>query len=808
MSEQKPDPKPKGKKHRQEPKTVPPAQQALDEHNSKLIASYDLDHLGMLPNEKILLVVSDHFMEWVPKVVPMAFLALVFIALIILQASGLIISPGPPPNSPFNFLSISLLVLLLAIGLLLAWQFWMTKHGSKGAQARLPVPLIVAAVVVGGLLLLSLQMTIRVRPPEVWAFSFEQLVNPFTALWLLLVAVCVGYGFYAYVESQNDHLILTNKRVILSDKQVFGQYNVQQVYIREIQSVSTDTRTYLEHWLKFGTIVVSSVRTRLTFPMAEEPQKAQEQIDKVLKGFKNETIKSDLNEIVETQVYGKPKPKHVAEADVHKSSNPFLLSWLPENPLVEDNGNITWRPHWVFLIRALMIPVGLLALGVILVAILALVGFLQGIWIALVGLAVLLASAALIAYEIEDYVNDKYILTPTNVVDIEKKPWGPEARRSASLGALQNVEKNTTLIGRTLFQYGDVFLETAAVGRITFRHVPLPDEVVQTINAYQDEWRLGETRRNLENAGKLLGEYHQQEVLGHSKHIQTEDEQIARDLDHIEERIVKITDVQRQPERASIRLSRADIYERYLTIDRLQDDLHQLRQRVRDHHREADWLERRLGEENQNAAVEHLLQQAKTVREHIPRHHERITHFQEQLTTMRQHLHKQQADNEAAERSETVRQVTDEVRELLTQQPWLVNQGATQSQGATQNAPRVASVAAATAVANSTETPPLNRSTDTPHDAPTIADATTPLASTPHDAPTIADTTTPLASTPHDAPTEAIPAPTGTDNSVALDDPLLLGLLSRANSQTTSDYEQEQQAAIQRLLRSNTDATS
>jgi hypothetical protein len=115
------------------------------------------------------------------------------------------------------------------------------------------------------------------------------------------------------------------------------------------------------------------------------------------------------------------------------------------------------------------------------------------------------------AYRYEDHINDLYILSPTSITDIEKKPWGPEDRRNASLGALQNVTSKTTLISRWL-KYGDVFLETAGKGEFTFHRVPYPNEVVRTINNYQDEFRRGERKRSLDDMGSMLRYYHDEQI--------------------------------------------------------------------------------------------------------------------------------------------------------------------------------------------------------------------------------------------------------------------------------------------------------
>jgi hypothetical protein len=123
-------------------------------------------------------------------------------------------------------------------------------------------------------------------------------------------------------------------------------------------------------------------------------------------------------------------------------------------------------------------------------------------------IAILIAFLAWSAWEIEDFRNDMYILTPTNIIDIEKKPFGPEDRRAASLGAITNVSFETTFISNFL-GYGNVVVETAGSGgKFTFLHVPKPRDVVTMINDYYVMFKRVDKERSLNDMLELLRHYH------------------------------------------------------------------------------------------------------------------------------------------------------------------------------------------------------------------------------------------------------------------------------------------------------------
>lgn len=130
------------------------------------------------------------------------------------------------------------------------------------------------------------------------------------------------------------------------------------------------------------------------------------------------------------------------------------------------------------------------------------------VWLTVLSIALVIAFLAWSAWEVEDYRNDMYILTPTNIIDVEKKPIGPEDRRAASLGAITNVSFETTFISN-LLGYGNVVVETAGSGgKFTFTHVPNPRNVVSIVNDYYVMFKRSEKERSLNDMLELLRHYH------------------------------------------------------------------------------------------------------------------------------------------------------------------------------------------------------------------------------------------------------------------------------------------------------------
>jgi hypothetical protein len=483
----------------------------LEQQTREFIEKYNLRHIELINDEYMLEVTSDHFMEWLPRVVPLVAIALVCVLAAIMNASGLRLEMGSNIDDPFNMIVLGVLG-IIALG----WA--LTPMRAAATRSRASTIFTRMAMSIGVFVILAVAVLYArgglelANEPGV-GLSLQTLVfNPVNIVLIILAVLFAVSAFYVYVESENDHLILTNQRVIRSDREVLGKYQTDQIYVYDIQDVVSKTENYFQHWLKYGNITVQSVRRKLEFRGAEYAQDLQAKIIAQMKAVRSERNMEDLHEVVDTKVYGRPAYRGLPKRGMILSESPAWLRYLaPDNPEIDDKGTIIWRPHWVFLILTLVPPVVFLVASFFVIIVAFQTGFLAAFWMVPLIIGVLLVFFGWAAYRYEDHINDLYILSPTSITDIEKKPWGPEDRRNASLGALQNVTSKTTLISRWL-KYGDVFLETAGKGEFTFHRVPYPNEVVRTINNYQDEFRRGERKRSLDDMGSMLKYYHDEQI--------------------------------------------------------------------------------------------------------------------------------------------------------------------------------------------------------------------------------------------------------------------------------------------------------
>jgi hypothetical protein len=111
-------------------------------------------------------------------------------------------------------------------------------------------------------------------------------------------------------------------------------------------------------------------------------------------------------------------------------------------------------------------------------------------------------------------VTDRY------VIDIDRKPFGfGESRKQAELGNVQNVNADRPGLIPTIFNFGNVIIETAgATADITFESVPSPSVIQSDIfkrrDAEQQKKQFADGERRRKEYAVLLDVYKQAEEQG------------------------------------------------------------------------------------------------------------------------------------------------------------------------------------------------------------------------------------------------------------------------------------------------------
>jgi uncharacterized membrane protein YdbT with pleckstrin-like domain len=107
----------------------------------------------------------------------------------------------------------------------------------------------------------------------------------------------------------------------------------------------------------------------------------------------------------------------------------------------------------------------------------------------------------------EEYVNDVYILNRREIIDVDRRPFGPVNRRSAPIDRIQNISFDIKFVEQ-LLGFGTVRIQTGGSGDFSFNHVPDPRGVQATINDYLTDFKKTSEERALQNSVEVFREYH------------------------------------------------------------------------------------------------------------------------------------------------------------------------------------------------------------------------------------------------------------------------------------------------------------
>ena len=166
----------------------------------------------------------------------------------------------------------------------------------------------------------------------------------------------------------------------------------------------------------------------------------------------------------------------------------------------EVGGTITYRKHWLILLQKLILPLFALVLSIIFVVAIIThnlnqVDYTMGL---VASYFLIFVAARMLVYQYIDWRNDLFQLTPDQVIDLNRKPFGRESRRSAPLENILSIEYERRGFIPMLFNYGTVYI-TIGNTQLTFNNVYQPSVVQQDIFT-----RMGEHAKERDDRNTML----------------------------------------------------------------------------------------------------------------------------------------------------------------------------------------------------------------------------------------------------------------------------------------------------------------
>lgn len=364
-------------------------------------------------------------------------------------------------------------------------------------------------------------------------FKFDELLVDLGLALVLVFPVLVA--IWVIIDYLNDYYVVTSRRVARQEKLLFIRERRFSTPLDKIQEVSLE-RQFWARLFGYGHLRIKTAATageaRLDFlpnpTFVEKLLRQESSRSKVgAQAASQETIRHRLQDRLHLGLEERlPRRALPAEGIAPVLAHPAgRRSWRQRLGLQQDTENkLVWRRHWLGLIAATLLPF----FATLFMLVLAVLYFSGVISTGIAGPArtllsflvgfLLLASGSWLWWTWADWRNDTYTVGDQYVERVEKKPLFFDERHTVTaLERIQNVDFRRPNPFAFLFDFGDVFIQTAAEkGFITFRFVPQPDRVQTEILRRMEQWQemqMGIRRRQSQNELEDWFEAYHQLVL-------------------------------------------------------------------------------------------------------------------------------------------------------------------------------------------------------------------------------------------------------------------------------------------------------
>lgn len=333
--------------------------------------------------------------------------------------------------------------------------------------------------------------------------------------------------FRYWINWRNLFFVITNRRLVRSELLVFRFRNkVEKIDIDKVQTVNIKKEGLINNLLNIGTaeITTAAQDNVLYFDFINNPEQVENIIQKIREAeqqISRGRIKSAMRETVDSHF---EIDSGIAEIKGEKPPPDKKTWWerLRESYVKEERGGtVIYHKHPIALLRG---EIGPLVMGFILLVIgyVAAFFFREIINAVEIGMYVFLWIATLLWgwWQFEDWHNDTYQITNQYVYDVDRRPLGfGEDRKVAELSRVENVKTEQDGLLPTIFNYGNVHIETAGVdSNMVFENVRNPRGVQNQIfakrtkfNQQQEEARA---KRQLDQNTTLLEMYEERRARG------------------------------------------------------------------------------------------------------------------------------------------------------------------------------------------------------------------------------------------------------------------------------------------------------
>ncbi|MBN1146770.1 MAG: cyclic nucleotide-binding domain-containing protein [Anaerolineales bacterium] len=338
----------------------------------------------------------------------------------------------------------------------------------------------------------------------------------------------LAWGSWNWIDWGNDRYIVTDQRVVWIEQMIWLYDSRVEAPLTTLLSVNVTT-SLLGRLLGYGDVVVRTFTGAIVLRTVGEPNQMAALVEEYWHRAQRKYKRAEEQEI-EQSVRRAIGMEDKQSAGSQENPSAFKSEGYVEPSItqkyfgniismrVEQGNTITYRKHWIVLLKKTGWPILFFAVLVLVSLIYDMLFFMdRAQYIPPVlcnGVAILVALLALFPWWVYNYIdwrNDIYQVTDKNIFDIERKPLGTEVRKSASLENILSLEHRRLGFWGYLFNYGSVIINVGDA-KFNFDAVYEPARIQQEIFGRMYELRKEKEKtdaaRERERILALLATYH------------------------------------------------------------------------------------------------------------------------------------------------------------------------------------------------------------------------------------------------------------------------------------------------------------
>lgn len=373
-------------------------------------------------------------------------------------------------------------------------------------------------------------------PILLFGFSFESSAGSTATITfgVLGILFSIFWTIWKWKDWGNDYYIVTNQRVVWLERVLIFYFSRREAPLTQILSVNVN-RSWLGRMLDYGNVEVKTFTGGIRMRNSAHPKqlayfiegfqaRAQNFLRQVEAEKMERALRQRLGMYVGDEYIEEPitEPAQKLPEDLVRSEGWREIMGTFLQVRYERDGVITYRKHWLLLVRKTLLPS--IAFAILIILTLYVLGtgalwgdsFISGLPGLTLGALLYIATMSWWLYNYVDWSNDIYQLTHDKILDIERKPLGEEEKKTAPLDSILSIEHTRLGILQLALNYGNV---TIMVGQtpFVFRGVYNPDDVQQDISSYIEARRRkkeeAESERDRQRMADWLVTYHQQSEI-------------------------------------------------------------------------------------------------------------------------------------------------------------------------------------------------------------------------------------------------------------------------------------------------------